>query len=64
MKVYLLIDETGEGDYPIGIYSSSDAALKAIATLRNTFYTSLREYTMDDPVTHNYLRIKWFKERV
>ena len=51
--VYLLFDETAEGDYPIGIYSSIELATAARETLRHKSEAQIKEFTVDDPLTHN-----------
>jgi hypothetical protein len=56
-KVFLLIDETAEGDYAVGIYTSTQKAAEVRKSFPDHSEMAIREYALDDPETHKYVRI-------
>lgn len=53
---YLLFDQTPEGDFPIGIYSTielAQSARKSITSSRFADWTAIKEFTVDDPAVYN-----------
>jgi hypothetical protein len=57
MKVYLLVDESGVTIHPVGVYSTPQKALAAMRTMQDSSEAVVREYEVDDAVTHNFVRI-------
>jgi hypothetical protein len=43
--------------HPVGVYSTPQKALGAMRTMQDSSEAVVREYEVDDAVTHNFVRI-------